>query len=594
MVSLFIGSLAIAAVLLRVLALPRTAEAFVAATLAGLCIQSAILLVIASYDLVIAQIASIVIALCGVAYAVFRLVRGRSFVVWPRFDAARGFIETVSIAAVVVAFAAILISARAPVTSWDAGVAHLALPAEYAREGRIVPVAGNNYFAYPHLVHTLFAVAPGALEKEAAQVTWLFGLLLCGSAYFLARRIGCECSAAIAPAIIATTPLFIEQCGVPGIDVPYTATVLGALCAAAAWKQEGRIGWLVLAGVLAGSGCGIRHTAYLVNALLFAGVPVIAQERRLQKAGLFLLVMTAGAAPWLLRTWLVCGNPIYPFFSSAIGSAVPDVDVAALGVHSSIQGSGLLQLVMFPWSLTMQPTQYGGWSTSPGALWLVLGVVGACIGGSGAQMLGAFGVAGLVAIFFFQRFARYAFPFLAPLMVVAALPFEKAPALRRVIVPALLLSYAFGLAPSLAGAAMKLPAAFGVESRETFLSEHVERYHAMAWVAASLPEDAIVLSLDPRGYYFNRTTHTNFEALKSLSHENYEAQLEWLRENRVGYLFYPEKYVTESPAFRVTGVGAMVDAWRADSGHFMLKTQFQCVNPRDGGPDWVEIYELRL
>ena len=258
MVSLLIGSLAIAVVLLRVFSLPRTTESFVAATLAGLCVQSAVLLGVGSINLVAAQLVSLGVAFCGVAYAVYRLLRGRSFGVWPTLKLASSFIETISIVAVVIAFAAIAISARAPATGWDAGVAHLALPAEYARAGHIAPVAGNNYFAYPHLVHTLFAVAPGGLEKEAAQITWLFGILLCSAAYFLTMRIGGERSACIAPAIIATTPLFIEQCSAPGIDVPYTATVIGAMCALAAWKQERRIGWLVLAGVLAGSGCGIR------------------------------------------------------------------------------------------------------------------------------------------------------------------------------------------------------------------------------------------------------------------------------------------------------------------------------------------------
>ncbi|NUM54363.1 MAG: glycosyltransferase family 39 protein [Candidatus Hydrogenedentes bacterium] len=594
MISLSITSVVIAWALLRVLALPRTLESYIAATLAGLCIQSAGLLAIGSVNLVAAQLATLLVALGGIAFAVYRLLHGQSLLVPVPFRPARGFIGVASIVAMGAAFAAIVVSARAPATSWDAGVAHLALPAEYARAGRIVAVPGNNYSAYPQLVHTLFAAAPGSLEKESAQLAWFFGLLLCGGASFLALRIGGERCAVVAPAIISTTPLFLEQCPAPGIDVPYTATVIGALGALAAWKNDRRTGWLLLAGILAGSGCGIRHTAYLVNAMLLFGVLLLSDRRRLRDSAIFSGTMVVCAAPWLVRTAVVSGNPVYPFFSSVLGAnAAPDVDVAAIGAHSSIQGSGLLQLLAFPWSLTMNPAHYGGWSTSPGALWLVLGVIGVIVGGRAAHLLGAFGVAGLIAIFFFQRFARYAFPFLAPLMVVASLPVEKLPALRRVTGAALVVSYALGLAPSLAGAALKLPVALGIEPREAYLAARVERFPAMAWAAATFPKDAVVLSLDPRGYYLDRSAHTNFEALKGIASGDAESQRAWLRENRIGYLLYPNKYVTDSPAFRETGVGAMVDAWRADMAHFTLIKEFELPNPRDGGTERVEFYEFK-
>lgn len=594
MLIVLIASLTIAAALLRALALPRTAESVVVAALAGYCVLGAALLVIGSYSLTAAAAVLLLAAVGGTALGAHWAYTNKTLVPVRVPGRPRTAIDAIGVAALALSLVAGFVSGRAPVTSWDAGVAHLALPAAYERAGRIEAVPGNNYAAYPQLVHTLFAAAPGALETSANGIAWSFGVLMCASVACLAVRVGGGACGYAAPAIVATTPLFLEQSSVPGIDVPYTATVVGALCALAAWRQEGRAGWLVLAGLLAGSGCGIRHTAYLANALLVVGVALLSREGRVRHTLAFAAVAVAAAAPWLVRTALVSGNPVYPFFSSVLGGAdVPDVDVAAVGAHSSIQGRGLLQLVAFPWSLTMHPAQYGGWSTSPGALWLVLGTIGIAIGGRGAWALGAFSGTGVAAMFFFQRFARYAFPFLAPMMALAALPYAKLPRLRGPIAAALLASYGIGLAPALAHTAMKLPAVCGTETRESYLARRIERYPAMAWAAKTLPKDAVVLSLDPRGYYFERAAYTNFEALKRIAGSGAEAQRAWLEDARIGYLFYPAKYVQDSPAFRETGVGAMVDAWRADPAHFALIQQFDLPCPRDGGTERVEIYAFR-
>jgi hypothetical protein len=577
------------------LRLPNTWESWPAALLTGYCFASAVILAIGSFN--IRAACSIWIVLGAISMIGFGLPKTKRLSL-PQIDlSARSFsgLDKISLVAIFIASLSGVLISFAPVTSWDAGVAHLALPAAYWREGRIAAMPLDNYSLYPQLMHTLFSIVrPGMLgESHASGTVLIMSLALCSSTFWLARRIAGPACGLPAAAMIATTPLFLEHHAVPEIDIPYTATVVAALSALAAWRQERKYGWLVLAGLLAGSGCGIRHTAYLAGPLMLVGVLVMAREHRWYSASVFTAVALASAAPWLLRTALVCGNPVYPFFTSVLGAnAAPDIDVAAIGAHSSIQGSHFVQLISFPWSLAMNPKHYGGWDTSPGVLWLVLGVLGIAAGGRGARMLGAFGGAGLTAIFFFQRFARYAFPFIAPLFAVAAVPLETLPRLRRAVGVAMIVSYAFGLGPSMAVMASKLPVVFGLQSREAYLTARVERYPAMLWVSQNLADDARILSLDPRGYYFDRRTVTNFEALKSISGLDYAGQREWLRKNGVTHLFYSEQY-RQSPAFRATGVGAMIDGWRADTEHFAIVKQFDLPNPRVGGTERVEIYEFK-
>lgn len=568
--------------------LPRTGESVAYHFLVGACVLATLTIVAGSVSLLAARVIAGAAAVAGL----YRFMSWRESS--PSDDPSTASpLERISLAACFIAVAFGVVLGMAPGTAWDAGVAHLALPAAYLREGRIHLVEGNNYSAYPHLIQSLSALvyAPRD-ETRAAWICAFFGILSCVTVYHLARRMAGREAGAIAAALLSTTPIFMDQASSPTIDLAYTATLLGALNALVAWRNDNESRWLVIAAILAGSGCGVRHTAYLAGLLMTAGVFYFARERRAGTTGLFLAAAAVSASPWLLRSAMVAGNPFYPFLSSYFPSAIPDVDVARVGTHSSIQGMSVIGFVLFPWELVMNPVKYGGWHNSPGTLWLLLGIPGLFAGGRTARGLGAFSGAGIASLYFFQRFARYALPFIAPMMAVAAVGACRIGAMRKPVAALLVATYAFGLIPAVATLGIKWSAITGVETREQFLARRVERYPAMAWANENLDASETILTLDPRGYYFDAPTFSNFEALKPLTRLRKSEQLEWLRERRVRYLFYPEAYVLESPAFRETGVLEMLNAWRADTGHFRLVHRMILDRPRGGGREIVEIYEF--
>ncbi|GMV94259.1 MAG: hypothetical protein AMXMBFR82_40370 [Candidatus Hydrogenedentota bacterium] len=503
------------------------------------------------------------------------------------------WVEWVSWAATLAGCGFAFICALAPVTGWDAGVAHIALPADYVRNGRIGLIAGNNYAAYPHLMHALYAVAYLGGERDVSLVSWTFGVLACGMAYALGARLAGRKCGLVAAAIIATTPIFTDQAGAPSLDLAFTVTVLAAWHALTAWRKQEDTGWLLLAGIAAGAGCGIRHTGYLVVALLLPFILAGAHERRFRAAFTFACAAVVAAMPWAMRSAFVTGNPLYPFFASLFGTGdLPDVDPASLLSHSSIQGTTLLGLVLFPFRVILDPLRYGGWTSSPGILVLVLGVPGLFVGGREARRLGLFSGLGISAMYFFRRFARYLLPFFAPMAVVAALAVVRAKRFHPVLLIILLLGYGIGLAPGAAMTVIRIPAAVGMASRDAFLSERIERYPAFVWANEHLDTEGTVLTLDPRGYYLDNSTFVNFEALKPLVGMDADERLDWLRAHDIRYLFYPEAYVIESPAFRETGLLEVLNEWRADARHFTLLTRMEIDRPRAEGAEVVEIYEV--
>ncbi|GAG44831.1 unnamed protein product, partial [marine sediment metagenome] len=231
---------------------------------------------------------------------------------------------------------------------------------------------------------------------------------------------------------LATAPVFLDQAGTASIDLAFAALTAAALACLVAWFDEGKPAWLALAAFLAGSSCGIRHTGYLVCLLLGLAVLCGKNPNRVRTTAGFAGLALAAALPWLVRSAVVAGNPVYPFLESVFSPGrLPDASITAFAAHPSIKGTGWKDLLRFPWDIIMRPGLYDGWTKSPGGLVLLLGIPGLVVGGKRSRWLGGFSVAGGVSFFYFQRLARYLLPFFVPMMVVAGVAACRLKGLRR-------------------------------------------------------------------------------------------------------------------------------------------------------------------
>lgn len=569
-------------------------EGFVYRLYAGFAGCALVVLVVGTVSLGLSQLILVAVAASWLAYEIF--VRPRR--VKPPAAAKTGEklspLEWLCIATVAGSLGFALIGALAPITGWDAAVAHAALPAQYARQGRLGPVPGIEYSAYPHLMHVLFSQAYySGGETGLGLLNWWFALMACGAAYALGRRVQGRCCGIVSAAILVTAPVFIDQAGAPSIDLPFTGYTLAALAAFAAWLDERRAEWLLAAGLLAGAACGVRHTGYLVCALLAVSAVVYGRPERVRGPAWFSATALLAAAPWLIRSAVVAGNPLYPFFSVTMNADVlPHGDITALAAHESIKTLGLRDFLMFPWNVVMRPAMFDGWSKSPGGLVLILGIPGLFGGGRKARGLGAFSGAGIAGFYFFQRLARYMLPFFAPMMVVGAACVVRMRALRFVTVPALCAALAFGLALSAGANVFKVKAALGLESREDYLARRVERYEAFDWVNKTLPRDELILTLDRRAYYLAGRVWPSDEPLRRLASAGPEEWLDWMRGRDVKWVLAPVTFIEESPGMREP-FGRMLDEWRTDKSHFRLVKRLDLPRPGGGGRDVVEIFEVR-
>lgn len=575
--------------LIRRIGLANAAENRLLALLVALSLITPVVLAVGSVSLLAAQAVTIVAALL----LLLAQALGPKPKPSPKMCPLQPF-EWCCVVVTALSLACALLSALAPATGWDATVAHLALPAAYAREGYIGLQPGNVYAGYPHFAHVLYALAYyPQFEKPATLLSWLFAALACALVFALGARAHNRRVGFIAMAIFATTPIFVDQSDTVSIDLLFAAYTAGALCALLAWRDEGLPVQLITCGLLAGASCGIRHTGYLVCVLLAVGVLIWTPGWKKRFVFTFLVCAFITSAPWWIRSWILVGNPLFPFLAEWFPSPVVEhLPITAIGAHETVQTTGglsIMALVRFPWDIIMRPNLYDGWSKSPGVLVLALGLPGLFFGSGGVRYLGAFSGAGLVAFFSFQRFARYLLPFFLPMMVAAAVAAESIRPLRRPIQVLLVITFAYGLALHAAAVHFKVPVVLGLQSAEEYLTSRVERYGAFSWANRNCP-DGKVLTIDQRSYFLNMPSYQNHWAMLRLGQMTLDAQLAWLEAEQIRYLILPLDYLSESPALREV-LRPMVQRWREDHIHFR-ELQSLSLPRRGGGIERVEIYEF--
>ncbi len=235
---------------------------------------------------------------------------------------------------------------------FDALSYHLQLPQEWLVSGRIAPLQHNVYSFLPGYMESAFThlgamTAAAEIPKAPSKATPLsiaahglaggdgwrliscqllhagFTLVAAGLVASLARRLSNAAHAA-AP-LVAATFLATPWTTVVG-SLAYNEMAMTALFAAAllaALDDDSPIQRWILAGALVGGACCVKPTA-----LFLCGVPVAfvllttTAPRRWVLCGV--VASLAGAivlAPWLVRNYTACGNPVFPFAASLFPNA---------------------------------------------------------------------------------------------------------------------------------------------------------------------------------------------------------------------------------------------------------------------------------
>ncbi len=237
----------------------------------------------------------------------------------------------VIVAAAILRFALAAVSHPAGDSCW-----HLSVARFIAENGRIpfaepFGISDRQFFSAAPLFHLAAAAVyrffslfgSAAAEFAVKLVSPLFGSLTLPFVFLLGRKMFSARIGFLATVFVAFLPLHINSSVVSFVDS------LAALLAVIAvyFLLQKRI---LLSALFIGLGMGAKQTMLIMLPLFFLAILVYCKGRLkdfLAKSVVSGLVIAVIGLPWFVRSYILFGNPVWPFLSGFFSSRLPDAGI---------------------------------------------------------------------------------------------------------------------------------------------------------------------------------------------------------------------------------------------------------------------------
>lgn len=436
------------------------------------------------------------------------------------------------------AFAAVsLVGCFAPPTialEWDSVAYHLADPKMYLQAHHIVylPWEDHSNFAFTAEMWYLYGLQIGGVPL-AKLFHFACGLGTSLAVYALGTRLMSPTVGKISALLFATMPLVFWEAGTAYVDLAtafFTTLTLLALGEGIGRRDPRR---LRLGAVLMGLTLSTKATALGTLLLLALGVLVWSLRglkqsplAALKSAVLWGLLALLVGSPWLVKSAILTGNPVYPFFFGLFGGRGWDQAAADFYTQWNAgfgMGHSLSDIALVPWNLSMfllpghvtaYPKPFNDQQMVLGALSPVLlaalffpaFVRGATVP---VKALALFALGSLLLWAGTMQYVRYLLPTLPVFCLLAGyvlvranqLQLKSGYALAALGVCSLVFSGYIGtILLSQEG-----PVVFGQVSHDDYIKRGFGPYSAMQFINTSLPAGSkIVLYGCPLGFYCDK------------------------------------------------------------------------------------------
>ena len=431
---------------------------------------------------------------------------------------------------------------------WDTLSYHLADPKIYLLAHRIsyLPWESHSNFAFTAEMWYLFGLMMRGPESGiplAKLFHFSCGAGACLAIYALGARHVSPRVGQIAALLFASTPLALWEAGTAYADLAptfFTTLTLLAVGNGIAGRDER---WLRLGAVLMGLTLSTKATslttlALLVLCLLIWRLRSLAQSpvKAVGSMAVWCVLALTVGSPWLIKSTVYTGNPVYPFYSQIFGGRYWNVDLgkqydasnANFGVGTSLaEVHSSAQAILVPWNLTMYlvpghlfPNNafrpFNDNQTPLASLSPVLLVAlffpafrrGQAVPAS-VKVLGIFALLSGLLWFATMQYARYLLPLVPVLCLLATWVLAQAVSVRSLSGYALAVLGICSLAwTGYIGASLltlEAPVAFGLQSRAAYLTQHEPTYPTMQFINTQLPAHSkLVFYGNPLGFYCDR------------------------------------------------------------------------------------------
>jgi len=265
------------------------------------------------------------------------------------------------LACITIAAVANLAGAVAPPFEYDELEYHLGALADYQRAGHIAFLRHNFYSNLPQLTEMLYLLAMTTTSDIAAKLLhWLFGLLGAGAVYGVARQLWSRRVGLVAAALFYCTPFVQDLSRTARVDLATAFFATLAFGGLIVWSEEfhrdgpGRDRtWVRLSALAAGAAVATKWTA--IPVVVIPAIFLLAVRRQFRPIPAYCLMAAVVVLPWLLKNWLLTGNPVYPLFYAWFPHSSWSAQQAAVFAarhYPKFNGEAVGQLVLLPWNFS--------------------------------------------------------------------------------------------------------------------------------------------------------------------------------------------------------------------------------------------------
>lgn len=465
-------------------------------------------------------------------FALALLARCRTYLRWLRnmpqraseaWTRARGadMLSKFALAATALGFIIAFCAGALPAVWWDPIAYHLPVVALGLAHKTLSFDAGMTQTGFPLLAESAalpaYAFAGTAGAALATLGAGIVLALLCGE---LAETVAAG-AGVLATALVSTSALWLWLAPSFYVDVPFALFALAALAAPfLARTSLPNVSLGLLCGAFAGAAAATKYPGLFVACVALALLLMVSTRRAAQIAT-FALGFCLVALGWYLRSFVLTGDPIYPFLSSVLAHANAaqasqsnqNVVQWFHGVTPHFCGGGIsvVDFVLLPWRMLTAPKMYCG---DPGYA-LRLGIVLFALGPLVFRRLRPFALTTVaLTCFWFITAQQWRFLVAAVCLfavVVAATTMmigrRSGQLLGAILVALGIVGALAQVVPLMIADASNslVPAArymAGRESGPDYLRHRLESYAASEWLAKRDPDAGVFALDDVRDYYF--------------------------------------------------------------------------------------------
>ena len=428
-----------------------------------------------------------------------------------------------------------LIAAFSPPTFYDSLVYHLAVPGSYIQQHKIIFFPYNLLSNFPQNLEMLYTLAILMYDDIVANlIHFSFAVMLILGIYsFCSRYFQNKQMNLLSMLIFFSTPAIMLLAGGTYIDLGLTFFVFISVYALINWWQSNRYSWFIISAIFSGLAMGVKYTGVINLFILtiFVGWKLVIKDKHknikniLKYFFVYVSLSCLILLPWLIKNFVYTGNPLFPFLSGLFNGNAINAGLAENYVnHIRTYGvtiHNFLDLLVLPWTITMQGIEFGGGFDIWGGVWgplFLLFLPFLLFLKKGTKIIKQLGI--YVILYFFVwivtgkvlRFLVVIIPYLSILTAYSLICIEKKgkrwKAVRLVLVVSIMSNFfLFGYLQTVVD---PFPVALGIQTRKEYLESKLDYYKGMKFINNNLPKEAKILFIgETRGYYCNRCYITN-------------------------------------------------------------------------------------